>query len=616
MCGFVAIINTPEKNSKYKKKIEELSKINNHRGPDETKILENKNYLLLFKRLKIIDLSSGGSQPFIDKEKKITLVFNGEIYNYIELKNELENSGINFRSSSDTEVLLKSFIHWGLKFIEKIRGMFSIVIFDNNLNKIYCFRDQLGQKPLFYSNFDGGLIISSEIKDILEIKRKPIENNKTILKYLVRGWCDDNENTYFKEIYSLPAASYMTYQNKSLRIIKYWKLNIIKNYDYNREEFCEIFKSNLKLHLRSDVPIAFTLSGGLDSSSLIKTALDLKFDNYKAYSIKSKFVKENDESSYIDDFVKVNNINHTYLNINKFNKTNLLENFINFQDEPVNDASFIYQYLLRKKIKKDGFKVLIVGEGGDEVLGGYNRMFIPYIINNYLKNKKKIPSWVKKNIENNLGYNFKFFQKKLLHYFENFNTLNNDIEDKSVFDVLYIKESKIPDELKFYNNSNPRNNNYFKNFLSSHLFNRDLPHILRQEDRVSMSQSIENRSPFVDYKFIEYVFGLSENNFMKNGCSKFMLRDIMRSKLPKKHLNKKKIGRPGNSKFLIFNFYFEKICDLLNSKTYENEFFDNNFILENITKEKKVKKIKNYNIYFRILNFLLWKENIGKYTQR
>ena len=222
---------------------------------------------------------------------------------------------------------------------------------------------------------------------------------------------------------------------------------------------------------------------------------------------------------------------------------------------------------------------------------------------------------VKKNIENNLGYNFQSFHKKLLYYYENFNTLNNDIEDKSVFDVLYIKESKIPDELKFYNNSNPRNNNYFKNFLSSHLFNRDLPHILRQEDRISMSQSIENRSPFVDYKFIEYVFGLSENNFMKNGCSKFMLRDIMRSKLPKKHLNKKKIGRPGDSKFLIFNFYFEKICDLLNSKTYENEFFDNNFILENITKEKKVKKIKNYNIYFRILNFLLWKENISKYTQ-
>jgi len=134
MCGFVAIINTPEKNSKYKKKIEELSKINNHRGPDETKILENKNYLLLFRRLKIIDLSSGGSQPFIDQEKKITLVFNGEIYNYIELKTELENSGINFRSSSDTEVLLKSFIHWGLKFIEKIRGMFSIVIFDNALH--------------------------------------------------------------------------------------------------------------------------------------------------------------------------------------------------------------------------------------------------------------------------------------------------------------------------------------------------------------------------------------------------------------------------------------------------------------------------------------------------
>ena len=610
MCGFVTIINNRNKDLKN---IKELINENKHRGPDEISFFQNKNYSLIFRRLKIIDLSTRGNQPFINNERNIKLVFNGEIYNYLELKSELEQKGVKFKSTSDTEVLLQSFIKWGVNFTKKIRGMFSVVIFDDKYDKIYLFRDHLGQKPLFYSKDKDNLIISSEIKDILKLKKKYTENKKSLSKYLIRGWCDDSKETFFKNIYSLPAASFAIYENNNLTIKKYWKLNIKQNKKYDPEEFKEKFNSNLKLHLRSDVSIAFTLSGGMDSSSLVKTSLDLNLKNYKTYSIKSSAINEDDERQHIDEFVNKNNLNHEYFDVDNISTKNLLEKFIQCQDEPVSQPSFIYQYLLRKKIRDDGFKVLLVGEGGDEILGGYNRMFVPYLIDTYLKGKKNIPDIVKKNIQINTGENYEKFYKRVIKYYKDYKNIKNDIENKNVFDFLNFNENEIKDSLCYYNDTNPKTNNYYKSFLHNHLFKRDLPHILRQEDRVSMSQSIENRSPFVDYTMIEYVFSLKSKYFMKDGNSKFMLKDIMKDELPKNHLNKKKVGRPGSGQNIIFNLYKEKIKDLLNSNKFQNEYFDNKKILEKLSLKEENNNYDN-EIYFRILNFLIWKENLDQYN--
>ncbi len=605
MCGFIASINF--KCEVDKSVFENLKKINFHRGPDQINILNKKNYSIIFRRLKIIDLSDKANQPFIDKKHNLKLIFNGEIYNYLEIKSELKKMNIKFESKSDTEVILKSYIKWGVDFIEKLRGMFSIVIFDDKNNKVLFFRDRLGQKPLFYSFFKGGIILSSEIKDIIFLKRQVAYNLDAIEKYLIRGWCDDSKNTFFNDIKSLMPGHLGIFSKNEFKTKRYWKLNYNSTKEYDREEFREIFTNNIKLHLRSDVPVAFTLSGGVDSSSIVKSSLDFNLKNYQTYSISSDFHNVSDEKQVINNFVSLNKIKHKFVQINFKNHKNILEDFLKFQDEPVNHVSFIYQYMIRKEIKSDGYKVLINGEGGDEIFGGYMRMFIPYLIENYILKKKEVSQEFKNNFERVSGQNFKKFFKNIIN-FKNSKKINSDIEDNSYFN--FAKKNDLKKVLRFKHKLDLSKSNLFKKYLISHLFNRDLPHILRQEDRTSMSQSIENRAPFVDHKIIEYIFSLNPEVLMKNGTSKFILKDVMADQMNKKHLNKIKVGRPGHSKNLIMKMYKPKFLDLLNSKSILDDFINKKKFIKHL----ELNKLKNIdNLPFRILNCLIWEQNLKNY---
>ena len=612
MCGFVSIINTSLGKKNLLDIFGKLKKVNIHRGPDQIKEQHKKKFSILFRRLSIIDLSKNANQPYISDDGLTSLVFNGEVYNYIELRQELKKKKIFFRSKSDTEVLLRSYQVWGVDFIKKVRGMFSILIFDEKKNKFFCFRDHFGQKPLYYSKFYNGIIFSSEIKDILFIKKnKSVSKNRnTILKYLVRGWSDDTNETFFDGIFSFPAGCVGEIKNSNIKIKKYWKLDISKKKNFNKEEFNEVFLNNIKLHLRSDVPIAFTLSAGMDSSSIVKSSIDIGVKNYKAYSLLSSFNEENNEKNFIKEFIKKNSIKHSFFNINDHMEENALEKMIFFQDEPISSTPYLYQFLLRKKMHNEGYKVVINGYGGDEVLAGYNRIFTPYINSIFLKNKKKIPHKFKKNVSLIFGKNFSTIEKEIQNY-SNFLKKKNDIEDREVFNFLKTSEEDIPKILAFYNPTNPNKKNAFKEFLLNHIYKRDLPHDLRLEDRISMSQSIENRSPFVDHKLIEYIFSVHENYFMKNGQSKFMLRSIMKNKLPNSFFYKKKAPNPANDKVVIFNFYFTKFCDYLQSNYAKNEFFDNKKVLQNLINDKKKGIYRSNNsIYFRILNYLIWEKNL------
>ncbi len=342
----------------------------------------------------------------------------------------------------------------------------------------------------------------------------------------------------------------------------------------------------------------------------MKKSLEFKLKDYKAYSFLSNDKNENDEKKYINDFVKENSINHSFVSNKNYFSKNILEEINYFQDEPFSSISFLNQFVLRKKIAKDGFKVLLVGEGGDEVLGGYNRMFIPYLNEVYVKKKKEIPYQMKENLIKKTGLKL----SELLNKINKSNKINlekNDIEDQSIFKIFNYKPSQIPKNLRFYNKTNLNKNNSFKSFLLNHIFKRDLPHILRQEDRISMSQSIENRSPFVDHKLLEYIFSIDTEFFMQNGNSKFMLRSITKNDLPSSYFEKKKYGRPGNPLNLISEIYFEKFIDYLNSNFAHNKFFDKNKVKRQIIYDKKNKITSNFNSYFRILNYLIWKQNIS-----
>ena len=610
MCGFLAIINSNHNLNERVFKFNKLRTINAHRGPDEINTLHTKKYSIICRRLEIIDLDKRSSQPFKSDDGKIHMAYNGEVYNYLELKKELKNLNIKFKTQSDTEVVLRAYEKWGINFVQKLRGMFSIIIIDNKKNKILCYRDRLGQKPLYYSKSNSGFIISSEIKDILFFKEKHEikENKKSVEKFLIRNWSDDDKFTFFKGIYSMPAGHIGFVEKSSIKFKQYWQLETRNNIKFRPEEFREKFINNIRIHLRSDVPIAFTLSGGMDSSSILKSSLDLNIPNIKAFSLISNKNKSNFEISYIKDFLNQNNVEHSFCNIDNVYTENILEEITSFQDEPIGETSFLNQYHLRKAINKEGFKVLMVGEGGDEILAGYNRMYIPYLFNIYIRNKIKIPEFVKKNISIKIGKKFNSVDR-ILKYYPNRLKKLHDIENTSNLKFFYLNEKKLDKKLRFYNSTNPKSKNSFKEFLLNHIFKRDLPYILRNEDRISMSNSIETRSPMVDHKFIEYIFSIDEKYFMEDGKSKSMLNQAMQNKLPNSYFYKPKVGRPGNSNFIVFNVYYKKFLDYLESNFADNELINRKKLIKSIKQDNKHKNYKNSDFYFRALNYLIWKKN-------
>ena len=484
--------------------------------------------------------------------------------------------------------------------------MFSIVLFDKKLKKVFFIRDHFGQKPLYFFKSKTNLLVSSEIKDILYIlkknKHKLKEDNDIVEKYLLRGWADDSSKTFFKEINQFPAGSYSTfYQNKISNPKFYWKLGTQGEKNYNPKNFIREFKNNVKLHLKSDVPIAFTLSGGLDSGSVVCLAKKFK-KKLHAFSLKSGY---DDESNIINSFLKNSEIKHSYVNINKISNANALKELIQIQDEPLISPSHFDQYLLRKFIKKKGYKVVVTGEGGDEILGGYYRQIIPYLYQMYVKKRININKVIKKNLIVFYGKKNNLLQK--LSEFSNKKKIGNDIEDFSAFNYLINKKFKLKTELNYKNKVFTHTKNLFKNNLKQHLFYRDLPYILRSEDRISMSQSIENRSPFLDYKLAEFVFGHKTQYFVKDGIPKYMLRRAMKDLLPLEYIQFRKQGRSQNpSNILRLN---SKIFIKLLKKHKIKNFNKKKILRDHLNFLDSFGKFKNENFFFRVLNYLIWKDN-------
>jgi len=596
MCGFISVINF-NKRIDLKKNFSLLKKINTHRGPDNIKILHDKNFSILFRRLSILDKSSNSNQPFISSDKKKILVFNGEIYNYLELRNILKKK-YKFLTTSDTEVVMKCYEEWGINFTKKLRGMFSIILFDNSLNKIFFIRDPLGQKPLYYSFLDKGLIVSSEIKDIIflfkKLKVPVLENQKIVEKYLIRGWADDSNCSFFKNIFQVKAGTFMTYNYKSLsKPISYWNLDINKKRTFNLNLFRKKLNENIKIHLRSDVPIAFTLSGGLDSGSIVKISKKFKKE-ITAFSLVNSF---NNEKKNIKKFLQRNKINHYYINSEKLYKKNTLRKLIEYQDEPIISSSHIDQFLLRKKIKSKGFKVLLVGEGADEILGGYLRQAIVKFTS--LNNRKNIF----KNTTKYFGINKADIENKILK-FKKIKKNDHDMEDLKTLE--FLKKKKLSKHLRLKNTNQYGASNIFKKSLKQQILLRDLPHIIRAEDRISMANSIESRSPFLDQVFIDYILSHDPKYFFKNGISKFMLRKAMTGFLPREYIYGKKIPRPGNDN-KIMKFYAKEFQILL--KKHSLPYFNKAKISKKFKSDsKKMDFDKSSYFYFRVFNYILWKE--------
>jgi len=484
MCGFIGSV------SKNKILHNELEKCNEQiicRGPDNKKTLETTedkfNFKGIFNRLSIIDLSSNADQPMVSQDKNYILMFNGEIYNHAELRSQLIKKGYKFESShSDTESLLYSFVEFGEKTPEMLRGQFSFIFLDKRNNTIYLCRDRLGQKPLYYFLGKDTLNFSSNLISLANFCRLNRINESSMFNYLNYGISTD-EDTIFENVKRvLPGQIIrinLSKDNFESNSNIYWKLeNYYDNKTFYEEEFIDLLEESVLLRTNSDVPFATFLSGGLDSTSIIKSQknMNLEINSFSVYMSKSKF----NEREYCEEVSKVYNTNHDFVEFNEQITFESVNKILATLDEPFADPSYVPTYLLSNMISNK-YKVALSGDGGDELLGGYLRVqkamknsnFISSSFNNLIFNLYPArfgtgSTFLSKNIDLNTKYNSFLSDAKLLNLL--------GINYKNIILNQFT-------ENKFKNNYKQLMENEYKFYLSQMM--------MFKVDRASMANSLE-----------------------------------------------------------------------------------------------------------------------------
>lgn len=585
MCGFLGIAG--KNNISEDNFVNAFNKIN-HRGPDESTIFTDINFKLGFKRLKILDLSENGRQPMSSNDKSITIIFNGEIYNYKSIKNILINSGVRFNGNSDTEVLLNYYIFLDRdidKLIKNCNGMFSFAIVDRIKKKIYLVRDRLGVKPLYYFQDNNKIIFSSEIKSIKYLIKDANISRKAISAYLSLGFVPP-WLSIFKEVKSINPSEYAVWSfvKKTLKFKKYWSPRPTKlNNNYNLAEWKELIKEELldatKIRLNSDVPIGLFLSGGIDSGLVAAAVSKLGFKDLNVHTVRFKD-SDKDESdlakktaNHLDLKLKIHDIDQITLSD--------IKSSIKHFDEPFADPSLIVTDLICRKTFQNSTTVVLTGDGGDEGFCGYREYLkllkynslnkLPDIL---LNNLGQVLSWIPnqkiKIISNRLKLN-KISRVMWTHVYpfdDNLSKLlDNKFKTKNKFNFNEAEEF-----LKY--------NKKYDNLTTSQIsdLNCYLPsNVLKKTDMMSMKNSIELRSPFLDYRLVELGLSIPQEFKIQNNKTKYILREIAKDWLPEEisKSEKKGFGVPLDQLFLTNNNYSQEAIDQI-LKLNNYKIFDKN----------------------------------------
>jgi asparagine synthase (glutamine-hydrolysing) len=556
MCGIAGIIdlkNTPDENQKL---LGQMLQTQHHRGPDATCTWTDNHVFLGHNRLSIIDLSEAANQPM--HFKHFTLVFNGEIYNYIELKQQLQALGHVFNTTSDSEVVLHAFSEWGYNCTQYFVGMWSLLIWDALKKEVFASRDRFGIKPFYYLFENNRFYFASEIKTL---KHSPLFSSELNLAQVSRGlqmgWLSYNDETYFAKIKSLPAAHNLLFSPERFAVYRYWDLQtgVYTNLSFNdkAEKFRELFMDSINLHMRSDVPVASCLSGGLDSTAIVSLVQQLHPNMpYKAFSIYYEGDGDVDERPFIREVIKkYPAIEPHYFSPTENDVEESFNNALYHADLPVAGSSFVSQYFLMKMIAADGIKVVLDGQGADEYLGGYMHSFYRLIAEMLKQHQygKAISATrdINKRLGNSVGKSISHFAKSFLAASSNEQQLY-DLEYHKYFPFMTnTKVSPAPFKLKNVNGSR------LDQFLYHLLNHTSLPSLLHYEDRNSMAFSVESRVPFLDHRLVEFCFSLHDDDKINDIDTKYILREALKHDLPEaiySRKDKKGFVTPGENKWL------------------------------------------------------------------
>jgi asparagine synthase (glutamine-hydrolysing) len=581
MCGIAGFIGSEKISNSVINKSLFLMK---NRGPDNQsycnlKINNSSNIYLLHSRLSIIDLKNRSNQPF--KKKHITLIFNGEIYNYREIRKNLEELGYKFYTESDTEVLASAYLHYGEKCVDYFEGMWVFAIWDDKIKKLFLSRDRFGEKPLFFYINQKGIYFGSEIKFVKSLCLDSFKINTAKINInLLHGYKSifQDSSTYFKNIFFLESGhNFIIDSNLNKKKYKYWKPIVKQNKKLSYNEACEginfYLKKSLKIRLRSDVPVAFCLSGGVDSSLLASIAVKEFNTKVSTYSIIDKDERYNEKNNILATVKDLKcKSNLVYLNHDKtfFN----LKKLVQYHESPIFTVSYLVHSYLSEKISKNNYKVAISGTGADELFTGYYHHYLLYL----------------KTIKHSKNFNKKFsdWKKFVLPLVRNPNlkdlslrNKNNNYEDINIIKKFVKKITKKNKEKKF------KNTDILRNKMLNELFYEVIPVILHHDDLNSMYYSVENRSPYLDKNLFEFANSIPTNFLINQGYQKNVLRDSFKNTLNDQvRLDRHKKGFNASINTIINfkdstvnSYLFDKnsqINDFVNMKEIKKEIFTNN----------------------------------------
>lgn len=563
MCGICGIFDTTgagrlENGAKVKRMLDKII----HRGPDDEGIYvsSDHNCVLGQRRLSIIDIATG-HQPLSNEDEKCWIVFNGEIYNYLELWKDLEGLGHKFKTSCDTEAIIHAYESFGAEVAKHLNGMFAIAIYDESTKKLTLARDRVGVKPLHFGIHDGFLYFASEMKSITEVCPEfKIISESSVYEYLIYGYITA-PNSIYRGIQKQAPATVMTFSTDgSKNEFKYW--NVKPTPEYGRplksftQELMSLLKNSIKIRMIADVPLGAYLSGGVDSSAIVALMSKISSSRIKTFTIGFD-EEEFSELKYANQIAKMFDTEHYPFTV-KSREIELIPKLVWHLDEPMSDPSILPTYQV-SKISAQNVKVVLTGDGADELFGGYERYLWEVIAEMYVK----IPKILRKNFFERI---IKLFPSSTDNYFENevrkakkfveyvdydpnyrylsfISYFSGENLRALVNDFSAIKDQAVNFEKKY---ENAFNDDHFENWIAKILF-CDLNYYMQNDilvkvDRMSMANSQESRNPFLDYRIIELAMKMPLSYKIKGFSLKHILKTMLGDTLPMHILHRKKTG--------------------------------------------------------------------------
>jgi asparagine synthase (glutamine-hydrolysing) len=550
MCGIIGALNLGDK-----KLLHQMCDNLIHRGPDEEGIFDEKNIGLGIRRLSIIDVN-GGKQPISNETQDIWTVFNGEIYNYKKIQQELINRGHKFETNSDTETIVHAYEEYGLNFVKKLRGMFSIAIWDYRQKKIILIRDRIGIKPLYYWIKDNKLLFASELKALVECDQIKLVINKNAINDYLSFLYVPPPRTIFENIYKLlPGEMLIFNQDGKYETQTYWDIKF-SNEHKTEEEYTkklrELLEESIDLRMVSDVPVGVLLSSGLDSSVVATLAAKKSPYEINTYTVGFEDEKDNQYNELIEskEFSEKLGTNHHEIIVNSQDSLKHLDEVVWQLDEPFSNPTTTLNYIISEFASRSS-KVVLSGVGGDEMFGGYPKYKALKIFNNF----SKIPNFIVKDLNtlvqklpDSSGENIvkakRFFgawKKEQIEQYISFVTYFSKEEKEK---IIGKKNNSYEEEIKemFTKIEKQGTKDFFKKMFyvesKSYLPNN----ILEYTDKTSMAASLETREPLLDHKIVEFAANIPFDLKIKNDSTKYILKQAVKDIIPKEVLHRKKRG--------------------------------------------------------------------------